>query len=263
MCSFPVAAACEAIQTGTGSGIRIAVIDSGIEASHPALGGLALTDDVLLGEEDGRIVATEGHGEDTFGHGTAVAGIIRQIAPEASIGSFRVLGANNRSKSEIICEGVRLAIDKGYNILNCSFGSGAPEKVLLYKSWVDAAYLQGIHVVAACNNEDFRRPEWPGNFPSVVTVNMARNADPLAIYYKPGHLVEFATLGVNVDVAWKDGRTTQKTGSSFAAPRMTALLARMLSVMVDLKPLEAKVLLLRLATPWDKSIAGYNVVYTT
>ena len=101
-----------------------------------------------------------------------MAGILREIAPEAEIGSFRVLDMSNQSQSEMICFGAHLAIERGYHILNCSFGARHKPQVLMFKDWVDRAYLSGVHVVSACNNEDFRKPEWPGDFGTVITVNM-------------------------------------------------------------------------------------------
>jgi subtilisin family serine protease len=80
-----------ALTTGTGKDIKVAVIDSGIEVSHPDLDGLRLTDDIHVIGSDLRILVRSGDGTDLFGHGTAVAAIIRSLAPEAAIGSFRVL----------------------------------------------------------------------------------------------------------------------------------------------------------------------------
>ena len=164
--------AMEAIKRGRGKGVRIAVLDSGVEISHPALDGLVLLDDVAIVEDGLRLKPVPGEGRDLYGHGTAVAGIIRRAAPEAEIGSFRVLGESLSARTAIILEGARMAIERGYHILNCSLGCAVPEHVLKYKSWVDEAYLRGVHVVAACNNHDFARPEWPGFFTSVLTVNM-------------------------------------------------------------------------------------------
>jgi subtilisin len=119
----------------------------------------------------------------------------------------------------------------------------------MYKDWTDRAYLEHRHVVAACNNEDFRRSEWPGDFTSVITVDMRADVPEDALYrHQPGALVEFAALGVGVRLPWKGGRWTVSTGSSFAAPRVSALLARLLSVYPSLNPWEAKALLLRAAT---------------
>ena len=247
-----------AIRDGRGRGVRIASLDSGVEASHPALGGLVLADDLAVVEDGMKLRVVPGEGRDLFGHGTAVAGIIRATAPEAEIGSIRVLGESLSARTAIILEGARLAIERGYHILNCSLGCGVPEHVLKYKSWVDEAYLQGVHVVAACNNHDSTRPEWPGFFTSVLTVNMARTEHDGELFYKPGHLVEFAARGVDVDVPWSGGGMKKVTGSSFAAPRVAGMLACMLSEVPRITPLQAKALFHRLARPWTKEITAPN-----
>jgi subtilisin len=169
-----------------------------------------------------------------------------------------VLGEALSARTSIILEGARMAIDLGYDILNCSLGCGVPEHVLKYKSWVDEAYLRGVHVVAACNNHDFARPEWPGFFTSVLTVNMARTAEDNDLFYKPGHLVEFSARGVDVEVPWLDGEMKKVTGSSFAAPRVTGMLACLLSEVPKMSPLQAKALFHRLAQPWNRDVLAPN-----
>ncbi|MHA3775015.1 S8 family peptidase [Verrucomicrobiota bacterium sgz303538] len=250
--------AANAVRRGTGRGIRIAVLDSGIETSHPGLDGLQLRDDIAIVQDGAQYVAVPGEGQDVYGHGTALAGIIRSCAPEAEIGSIRVLGESLASRTAIILEGARQAIERGYHILNCSLGCGIPEHVLKYKKWVDEAYLKGVHVVAACNNQDSSRPEWPGFFTSVLTVNMASAACENEVYYRPGHLVEFAAQGIDVQVLWSNGGTKKMTGSSFAAPRVTGMLACLLSEYPDVTPLQAKALFHRLARPWNQELAAAN-----
>ncbi len=252
--------ALHAIQAGRGKGIRIAVLDSGIETSHPDLQKLRLRDDLAVLENGLSLQIGEGSGRDVYGHGTAVAGILHQMAPEAEIGSIRVLGERLGSRTAIIREGARVAIDRGYHILHCSLGCGVMEHVLHYKSWVDEAYLKNIHVVAACNNFDFARTEWPGHFSSVITVNMAETTDDLALFYRPGNIVEFAARGVNVPVLWRDGAHKEVTGSSFAAPRVAGLLARLLSEFPGLRPTETKALLHEIAVPWTSLISAPNAV---
>jgi subtilisin len=232
--------------------VRIAILDSGIEVSHPGLSGLELRDDIAIMQDGLRLKVVPGHGCDVYGHGTALAGIVRGAAPEAEIGSIRVLGEALASRTAIIMEGARIAIERGYHILNCSLGCGIPDHVLKYKSWVDEAYLRGVHVVAACNNQDSSRPEWPGFFTSVLTVNMAANASDTDVYYRPGQLVEFAARGVDVPVLWSQASTKKMSGSSFAAPRVTGMLARLLSEYPDISPLQAKALFHRLAQPWSE-----------
>lgn len=237
------------LRKGTGRGVKIAVLDSGIESSHPMLAGLRLADDLVFVEQDFRLSALPGEGRDVFGHGTAIAGILRQMAPDAQLGSFRVLGDQLRSRSLLIREAARQALELGYDILNCSFGCGREDQVLLYKDWVDEAYSKGRHIVACCNNHDFSKREWPGHFPTVLTVNFTNCHDPEVFYFRRGGLVEFAAHGQDLEVAWLDGTKKRVTGSSFAAPHLAGLLARLLSFCPDLSPLLAKALLQELAAP--------------
>jgi subtilisin family serine protease len=241
----------EFLTQGRGKGVKIAVLDSGIEVAHPFLENMALSDDVAIVDEGFQMAITPGGGRDVFGHGTAIAGIIRQVAPEANIGSFRVLGEQLRSRTLLIREGVRQALERGYHILNCSFGCGREDQVLLYKDWIDEAYVQGRHIVASCNNEDYMKREWPGHFPTVVTVNFTPCDRSELFFCRLGHLVEFAARGQDVEVAWRDGARKKVTGSSFAAPHVTGLLARLLSCCPDLSPVQAKALLHQLAAPWN------------
>jgi len=238
-----------ALQHGRGEGIKIAVLDSGIQISHPALAGLQLSDDVAIITDGLQLRVEAGQGRDLFGHGTAIAGIIHEVAPQAQIGSFRVLGEQLRSRTAFICEGVRQAVERGYHVLNCSFGCGREDLVLRYKDWIDEAYILGRHIVAACNNYDFGKREWPGHFPTVITVNFARSDLADAFYYRAGTLVEFAARGQDVEVPWSGGGVKKVSGSSFAAPRVAGLLARLLSRLPALSPLQAKALLRELAEP--------------
>jgi subtilisin len=257
-----VAETAELLRIGTGRGVRVAIIDSGVDHTHSQLKDLTLADDLAIVSDGLQLIARPNHGGDAFGHGTAVASIIHTVAPDAEIGSFRVLDGHNNSRSAIVREGVRQAFDRGYRIINCSFGCGLLNEVLYYKAWVDEAYLKGVHVVAACNNMDFTEPEWPGHFTSAITVNMARTTDDNRFWYKPGNLVEFAARGVDIEVAWLGGGTRTVTGSSFAAPRVAGLLARLLSERPELTPIEAKALLRRVAEPWTRDVLPPNVSYT-
>ncbi|MEA3213028.1 MAG: hypothetical protein QOE70_6085 [Chthoniobacter sp.] len=248
-----------AINRGRGRGVRVAILDSGIEVGHPALRGLELVDDIAVVEDGMMLKVVPGEGRDVYGHGTAVAGILRQTAPEVEIGSIRVLGESLSARTAIILEGARQAIERGYHILNCSLGCGVLEHVLKYKSWVDEAYLKGVHVVAACNNQDSGRAEWPGFFSSVLTVNMAAIESDRDVYYRPGSLVEFAARGVDVEVPWCGGAIKKVTGSSFAAPRVAGMMACLLSEVPRISPVQAKSLFQRFARPWTPEITAPNV----
>jgi subtilisin family serine protease len=238
------------LDDGRGRGIKIAVLDSGIDLTHPCLEGLTLEDDLAVIDVGSRLSMVPGEGRDVFGHGTAIAGILRQLAPEARIGSFRVLGEQLRSRTLIIREGARQALERGYHILNCSFGCSREDHVLFYKDWIDDAYLRGRHIVAACNNQDFTKREWPGHFPTVITVNFIHCDRPDALFCRMGQMVEFAARGEDVEVPWLGGGWKKVTGSSFAAPHAAGLLSRLLAHSPTLSPLQAKAILQQLAEPW-------------
>lgn len=256
-----------ALEQGRGRGIKVAVIDSGIELSHPLLRGTRLLDDVaFFSGPKGTPGLRAGRGLDVHGHGTAVAWIVREAAPEAQLGSFRVFDDKLSSRFRLIEAAALLAIERGYNILNCSFGTIARiESMERFKSWVDHAYRRGVHVVCPCNNLFFRQPEWPGSFPSVITVNMAATKRGDLFFRSDfpegrasAHLVEFAARGVELDVPWKGGAVVQRTGSSLAAARASGLLARFLSRFPGVKPPVAKSLLQEISTPWHDTLAAPN-----
>jgi subtilisin family serine protease len=253
--------ALEAWTNGDGSGVKVAVVDSGVDTTHPALAGLDLADDIAIHESDEgpKIVdLKKPHGDggggirqgDLFGHGTAIAYLIRKSAPKAEIGSFRVLGPEMKGKGEVVRAGVKCAIDRGYRILNCSFGfgdggysgTGKLRFVERHKAWVDGAYLRNIHIVSACNNGDFRRIEWPGHFATSITVDK-ENCEEDDFFYRPDSLVEFAAKGYDVRVPWLNSSWNRVTGSSYAAPRVSGGIARLLSVHPRLSAPQVKALL--------------------
>lgn len=234
----------------------MAVIDSGIEAAHPRLASLRLRDSVGFEEEGGRVRIVEGAGADTYGHGTAVAGILQEVAPLAEVGSFRVIDARSGSRTHLICAGVREAIRRGYHVLNCSFGCrGLAKFILPHKEWADEAWLRGVHVVAACSNLDSRETEWPSHFASVLGVDLAETESD-AVFHRPGHLVSFAARGENIEVAWLGGGVQIQTGTSYAAPRVAGIVARILSVFPEIRPPMMHEVLASLAEPWHPGLSS-------
>jgi subtilisin family serine protease len=232
--------AAAAIRDGDGSGVRIAVLDSGVEIGHPDFRGRQLDDDLVMDTQLGEFA--EGDGQDLYGHGTAVAGIIWNVAPEAGITSFRVLGPNLSGRTAQVWLAANEAITRGFDIVNCSFACGISGHLSLYKDWTDRALLKGVHVVAASHGD---APEWPAHFASVIAVDCAEStADEGEISYSAGRMVEFSAA-IDGDVAWKDGSHRSMTGSSFAAALMTGIVARLLSVYRTRDPLLLKALLQR------------------
>ncbi len=240
-----------ALRDGQGEGVRIAVLDSGIEFSHPALEGANIDEDWRITEQDGVARALPGKGEDIFGHGTAIAGILRKLAPEASIGSFQVLDPGLGARNRLIRSGALFAIERGFQILNCSFGcrDDGGRHLLTYKQWVDEAYRRHVHLVTACNNDDADIQEWPGSFYSALNVEQVSELDARWTY-RANRLVEFAAGSLG-ELPWRDGSFRKVSGSSFAAPIVSAYLARLLGRFPDLTIVQAKGLLQKYAQVWS------------
>lgn len=229
-----------AIRDGNGSGIRIAILDSGIEITHPDFAGHTLADDLVVELDN----FSPGYGLDPYGHGTAIAGIIWELAPRAEIGSFRVLGPDLKSRSALVALAAQKAIDLGYHILNCSFACGLPSHLPLYKSWIDRAALGGQTIVAASSSHDLNQPEWPAHFSSVIAVDCASNNH---LAHRPGSLVEFSAPASERRVPWCGGGHRLMTGSSFAAAHVTGLIAKLLSARASHDALFTKALMRQLA----------------
>src|SRR5215217_5432742 len=219
-----------ALRDARGTGVRVLVLDSGIETAHPDLAGRAIRSfRVDLVEHDGvetdlcRIV-NDADG-DVYGHGTAVASIIHRFAPAAVIDSVKVIGRPLGS-SRFVAAALHWGIDQGYDVINCSFTSQETQHLPRYKAAVDRAFCHNVQIVSACNNKEYWRVEFPGSFPSVISTDYAPLAG-LSLRRRPGQLVEFVAAGQDVRVAWKGGGHRVISGSSFAAPHMTALVARL------------------------------------
>lgn len=242
----PLPALLAAIESGQGDGIRVAVLDSGLNAGHPRLHGLNLLEHTRIEPRADRHVEIPVPPDDPLGHGTAVVDLLHRGAPAAAIGMFQILHHGGATTAGAVAAAARAAIARDYHVIHCSLGSPARrEETLIHKDWIDAAYLRGIHIVAAGSNSGFARPEWPAWFPTVLATGACpENSDWLRL--QEGSLVEFL-IGGRARAAWHGQETAEVVGSSFAAPKVTALLARLLSRFPTLDPLLAKSLLKHLA----------------
>lgn len=230
----------------SGAGVKVAVIDSGIDAAHPRVGPLAGGAVVIADAAAPRGVrVVEGPHDDLFGHGTACAAIIRTAAPDAQLYSVRVLGERLTGRGIAFAEGMRWGIANGMHVLNMSLSTSRVDYFGLFHEIADEAYFKRTMVVCAVNN--VRAPSFPSQYASVFSVAAHAGTDPFHLDYNPEPPVEFGAPGIDLDVAWLGGRTITATGNSFASPHIAGLIARILGKHPGLTPFQMKTVLTALA----------------
>jgi subtilisin family serine protease len=224
-----------------GTGVTVAIVDSGVDDAHPAIGDrLARRLRVELAGEDATVVDDPDAG-DLVGHGTACAGIVARVAPAARLVSIRVLGPDNRGKGRAVAAAVGWAIDHGIEVVNLSLSSRSEAMFGTFHALADRAYFANTLLVCAANNVP--GPSYPSLFAAVVSVAAHDVPDPDTWFYNPSPPVEFGAYGLDVDVAWRDGGRIRATGNSFAAPHLAGQAARLRSRYRDASPFEIKALL--------------------
>ena len=228
-----------ALGGSSGRGARVCVVDSGIEAGHPAVGRVDTA--VVVSIEDDEVVVEPDSLGDVCGHGTACAGIIREIAPECELASVRVLGEGFVGSGPVLVEGLRWAIEQGYDVINMSLSTTKRRFFEALHDLTDAAYFQRSIVVASAHNMPVA--SYPWRFSSVISVASHELDDPLAYYRNPEPPVEFFARGVDVSVAWTGGIRMRSTGNSFATPHITGVCALIRAKHPHLTPAEVKTLL--------------------
>ncbi|MGH7267520.1 MAG: S8 family serine peptidase [Candidatus Rokuibacteriota bacterium] len=237
-----------ALGGSTGRGVRVAIIDSGIDSGHPEVGGAVRGWIEPVADDQGTVsYRTEPH-EDLFGHGTACAGIIHRIAPEAELFSVRVLGWSLSGKAAIFAAGLRWAVENGMDVVNLSLGTSKQEFFALFHELVDAAYYRGTVLVTAANNMPVVSfPSLYGVVISVACYQGVQGDDPREFYSNPSPPVEFGAPGIDLRLAWANGGYLTGTGNSFAAPHLTGVVALLRSKHPGLTPFEVKTVLRALA----------------
>jgi subtilisin len=230
----------------TGAGVKVAVIDSGIDASHPSVGDVQGYVAVERDEEsESGVRYVEGPHEDLVGHGTACAAIIRSLAPDVELYSIRVLGSNLKGQGSMFLAGIEWAVDHGMHVANLSLSSKSPTWFGPLHDAADRAYFRNTMLVCAANN--YPGPTYPSQFASVVSVAARDGDDPWGLAYNPDPPVEFAARGIDVEVAWTGGESIVATGNSFAAPHVAGMSALIRSKHPELSPFQVKSVLHALA----------------
>jgi subtilisin len=256
-----------------GTGVKVAVIDSGIDYTHPDLS------DNYRGGYD--FVNNDGYPMDDNSHGTHVAGTIAAsdnaegvvgVAPEADLYALKVLDASGSGDYSDVVAALEWCVINEMQVTNNSYGSTEyPGDTV--KSAFDDAYSRGIlHVAAAGNSGNFRGTGdnviYPARWDSLIAVAATDSNDKRASFSSTGPAVELAAPGVSIYSTLPGGGYGTKSGTSMACPHVAGAAALVISEAlynsISLSPGEVRNILnstaVDLGTASRDSLYGYGRV---
>ncbi|MCR4401331.1 MAG: S8 family peptidase [Firmicutes bacterium] len=219
----------EAWSRATGRGVRVAVLDTGIDADHPDLkpnvdGGFDCINETTTIADDN-------------GHGTHVAGTIAAldndigvvgVAPEARLYSVKAFDSRGQGQVSDIVQGVEWCITNRMQVINMSFGTPDSSKALTIA--IEQAARAGIVMVAAAGNDGKRdHVLYPARDPNVIAVAASTRDDRVASFSNSGEQVAVAAPGEDIFSTHRDGGYKTLAGTSMACPHVAGIAALILS----------------------------------
>ncbi len=228
--------------------VIVAVLDSGIDGSHPDLAGKILRGTIFEADAEGEVTnrtSDPSANNDIYGHGTGVASIIARIAPNVRFVDVRVLGGNNRGSGEAMLAGFEHAARSEAVLFNMSLA--ASDKYLQrMNALAEHAYRRGIVIVASRRNMPLQDEGYPAALiPCVGVDNEGQGPERRWLYRND--VIEYSAHGENVPVAAHGGGYTTMTGTSFATPIVCGCVALLLGAYPGLRPFEVKAVLKAMA----------------
>ena len=216
-------------RSSEGEGIRVAVLDTGVDADHPDL------EDAIVSAQD-----FTGEGvEDLNGHGTHCAGIIAArrngvgfvgTAPRAELLIAKVLSNQGSGQLDWIADGIDWAVAEGAQIISLSLGSMGDSPALFEA--VHAALAKGVIVICAAGNSGSlfsNAVGYPGRYGSVITVAAHdANGQPSG-FSSRGAEIDFMAPGEDIWSTYSEGGYARLSGTSMATPFVAGLAALILS----------------------------------
>lgn len=244
----------------------VAVLDTGVDASHPELDNVLVPGTDVVYGGDGRT--------DLTGHGTHVAGIlaaevgngsgIAGLLPDAQLMPVRVFGYDGVAWGSDVAKGIIWAVDHGARVLNLSLGSPTSDPVL--QSAVLYAEAQGAVVVAAAGNDGAttKVPSYPAAYDEVVAVGATDSIDRRLSSSSIGPYVDVAAPGGGIYSTYPRRKYTSLSGTSMAAPYAAATAALVMGAWPSLAPAQVRQHLAEtaddVATPGVDAATGHGLI---
>ncbi len=240
-----------------GTGVTIAVLDTGVDYIHPDLQGrVDLGRDFVDGDDDPM---------DVQGHGTHVAGIaagaaddgfgIAGIAPGARILAVRVLDAQGAGNYSHVANGIVYAAQKGAKVINLSLGG--PEKSELLRAAIDYAAARGAIVTCASGNESASSIGYPARYESCLAVGATDASDSHAPFSNRGTGLNLVAPGAQIMSSTMGGLHETWDGTSMASPYVAGTAALLVSQGLGRRAVVDALL----STATDLGSPGYDTTY--
>lgn len=254
--------------TSTGNGVKVAVIDTGIDKDHP---DITVAGGVGFADRNPFVIKQTNKWDDDNGHGTHVAGTIAALnndigvvgaAPDVSLYAVKVLTRDGSGYVSDIIAGIDWAVNNNMDIATMSLGG--PGYSQAFQNAINGAHGSGVLIIAAAGNEgdsDTSTVEtsYPAAYDNVVAVAATDADDNLAWFSNSGNYVDIAAPGVNIRSTWNDGLYNTISGTSMACPHVTGVAALVLANNLSLSPDEVSSILTGTAT--DLGTAGFDMGY--
>lgn len=219
----------QAHRLATGKNILVAIVDSGVDASHPEL-----KNNVVDSFDAVKFL----HGLNK--HGTSIASLICAhgtmlgAAPNAHILAARVFGPTGSGATFNIIRGLDWAAARGARFINMSFAGPSDPAT---RRFVEFAHNKGIVLVASAGNAGPKSPPlYPAAYPNVIAVSATDARDRSPRFSNRGRYIAVAAPGVDLLVAVPDGAFETASGTSFSAAEVSGVVALMLQHNPHLNP---------------------------
>jgi subtilisin len=209
----------------TGDGIKVAVLDTGVDLTHPALKANL--------ERGLNVLDPNSSPIDDNGHGTHVAGIIAGVhdgrgvdgvAPKARIYPVKVFDSNGEGNLSDIVQGLTWCVNNGVEVANMSFGTTSTSEVM--RRAISAAASAGLIMVAAAGNDGPGNPvNYPARYSEVIAVGAIDQNDALADFSCTGPEVDVVAPGVDIYSTWMRHGYRTASGTSMATPFVAGAMA--------------------------------------